>query len=346
MQTSTKSQPSRPSNLSVQSGKADLNVQKADANAQKAEPDAKKADPATKKADLAAKKDPVVSQLESLAKNIATEVVQTTIKKTVKEIITKEKFPQPSKRLQRIAEPSMTSYVNLYNNYRNVLKPEKVLRIEEKMADLRKYSQVISDDLKILIVDKVNGINQNQAEQLQIKIMECLDSYVNSNSKQIPRFLETSYAFKCVKFVCADEFTVSWLKDIIGHLSPPPWKGARLEVTLMSAYSIFSSMSQKRQPKSKEGRIKFVIPITTKKVEFVEVAKRIEMCNPPIKANSWKKLKEEIGRNGTLYYVSIDNDCLKEIRKKEDRLFYLLGTIKITILDENEVIDVKPLKAE
>lgn len=264
-----------------------------------------------------------------------------TIRKAIKEIVTKERFPPPSTRLQRIAEPSMTSYVNLYNNYRNVLHPEKVLRLEEKMSDMRKYSQMIRDDLKILIVDKVNGISQQQAQLLQLKIMEYLDNYINTNPEKVPRFLETAYTFRCIKIVCADEFTLKWLKQIIVNLSPPPWKGARLEVTLMSSYSMLSTMSRKQssyKPKPKEGQVRFIIPTTTK-VEFAEVAKRIGMCNPPIKTDSWKKLKEEKMKNSTVYYVSMSNDCIDEIRSKGNRLFYLLGSIKIKTLNENEVID-------
>lgn len=278
-----------------------------------------------------------------IAKELATEIIKDTIRKALKEIVTKERFPPPSDRLQRIAEPSMISMANLYKNYRNVLNPEKVLRLEEKMSDLRKYSQTIRDDLKILIVDNISGITQQQAEQLQMKIMEYLDNYVKTNPEKIPKFLESSYTFRCLKIVCADEFTLKWLKQFIVNLSPQPWKGAQLEVTLMSSYSILSTISMKHSTKqrSKEVRVKFVIPTTIKKVEFAEVVTRLQLCNPPIKTDNWKKLKEEGVKNGTLYYVSMSNDSFEEIKNRGYRLFYLLGSIKITVLNENEVIDCR-----
>lgn len=207
--------------------------------------------------------DVVVDIATTIASELATKVVDETVKKAVKQIERQEKFPQPSTRLQRIAEPSMTSYVNLYNNHRSVLKPDKVHRLEQKVADIRKYSEIISDDLKVLIVDKANGITQSQASILQNKIKESLETYVAANKdKEVPRFLETSYAFMCVKVVCANEFTVQWLTDIISKLQPPPWTGAKLQVTVESSYSMFSAVSTRRavKPKPRPGRIKFAVP--------------------------------------------------------------------------------------
>lgn len=358
----------------------------------------------------------VVDIATQIANELATTVVKETIKKAVKEIQIQEKFPKPSIRLQRIAEPSMTSYLNLYNNHRSVLKPDKILRLEEKLSDIRKYSQVISDELKILIVDKINGITQSQGTQLQMKVMESLEAYVATNpDKEIPKFLETSYSFKCVKMVCADQFTVKWLTDIITGLSPPPWQGARLEVTQMSMYSIYSAPAPSKRAikmRPREVRVKFGIPnvvavvdpsamtytstssttttgqaaatsqapttgqvpataqgattgqvppagqaqtatATTQpsatgqrtltaaapiKVPFDEVKKRIAMCNPPIKTDSWKELMTEEKNKLTMYYVVINSDCLEEIRNNGNRLFYLLGTIKILPLNETDQI--------
>lgn len=334
---------------------------------------------------------------QMIAKEIARTVVKETIRKAVKEADIKEKFPQPSERLQKISEASAIKYVSLYNNYGNVLKPEKKLQLEETIADIRKYSHIIADDYKVLVVDQFNGINRNQAAQLQMKIMECVESYVNANcianpetpanpaappntaartstitpapappntasstnlgtntmpetnaaqvqitKVEYPRFLEMSYVFKCLKIVCVDEFTVKWLKNIIGHLSPSPWKGARLEVTPMSTYSmtstvLTSTMLNKRTPEQKQqdGRAKFFVPHSKQKLEFDDIMKRIQMCNPSITTDSWTNLKEETVTNGTVYYVSISNDCLKEIRNLNCRLFYFIGILKIVLLDDN-----------
>lgn len=331
-------------------------------------------------------KDVAKKVAKMIAKEVARTLVKETIRKAVKEADIKEKFPQPSERLQKISEASAIKYVSLYNTYSNVLQPEKKLQLEETIADIRKYSHTIADDYKILVVDQFNGINRNQAAQLQMKIMECVESYVNSNSiaktaappntaarastitpapappntgnnantasstnlvttntkVEYPRFLEMSYVFKCLKIVCVDDFTVKWLKNIIGHLSPSPWKGARLEVTPMSTYSmtstiLTSTMLNKRTPEQKQtdGRAKFFVPHTTQNLEFDDIIKRIEMCNPSITTDSWKNLQEETVANGTVYYVSISNDCLKEIRNLNCRLFYFIGILKIVLLDDN-----------
>lgn len=282
----------------------------------------------------------IAKTVQTVVAEIATTVVAETVKQVVKDIHVKERFPQPSKRLQRIAQPNMTSYISLYNNHRNVLKPAKIREIEEKMADIRKYSKVIADDLKVLIVDKINGIDQKQAQKLQMKIMESLETTVAvEKSDQFPRFLETSYDHKCIKIVCADEFTVKWLKDMIAKL-PPSRTGAKLEVTTMSFYLNPSTKPKKPYKlKPKVGRVKFFIP-TKKKVDFEEVIKRIEVCNQPIQTDSWKKLKEETTGKGIWYYVSMSKQSLDEIRNKNFSLFYLLGTIKIIPLNEDEEIVV------
>ncbi len=284
--------------------------------------------------------DIVLDVSTELAYQLATAVLKESIKKAVKEILNKEKFPKPSSRLRRIAEPSMTSYLNLYNNHRSVLTPDKVRRLEQKMADIRNYSQVISDDLKILIVDKSRGITQNQANQLKLKVMECLDQWVTVNPDQeIPRFLDATYALNCLKVVCANAYTVDWLKNVITSLNTP-WEGAQLEATLMSTYSTYLTVPKKRSPKfrQKECRVKFAIPKTEKKVSFDEIKKRLEMCNPPMKTDGWKELNKDERDKSTIYYVSINNECLKAIETKGNRLFYLLGTIKIARLNENEEI--------
>lgn len=332
-----------------------------------------------------------------IAKDVAKIVVKESMKKAVKEADVETKFPPPSERLQRIAAPNAISYVSLYNNYSNVLKPEKKLHLEEKISDIRKYSQVIADEWKILIVDKTNGINRNQAAQLQMKIMECVNSYVataappatspiasnvtapppspappqpskllsrqlstsstqpptdptNANAPapnpQVPRLLEMTYVFKCLKVVCIDEFTVNWLKNIVANLSPPPWKGAKLEVTSMSFYStastLTSTMLNNRAPKTNqtEGLAKFFIPHTAQKLNFNEIVQRIDLCNATISTSSWKKYKEESDERGMLYYVAMSNDCLKEIRKLDCRLYYLIGILKIVIVRENIVVGV------
>lgn len=89
--------------------------------------------------------------------------------------------------------------------------------------------------------------------------------------------------------------------------------------------------------------MKFFIPTHNKQLDFDGVLQRIEASNPPIETNAWKKLEEKSTSNGTFNYVSISNHCLKQIRNKGDRLFYLLGTVKINTLTENEKKKLKEI---
>lgn len=294
----------------------------------------------------------------ALAIGLAQKVLKEAVVKVVKEVVQKEKFPQPSANLQRLAEPSMKSYINLYNDHRSVLKPDKLLRLEQKLSDMQKYSQIISDDLKVLIVDKIKGITASQASLLQIEIMQCLEKYIGANQdKPVPNFLETSYNFKCVKVVCADENSLNWLKQTVPPLTP--WPGARLEVTLMSKYSVYSTVSRKRTAKTMPtegvglGRLKFAIPNSnvTKATTgqnapaavdtFTEIAKQIELRNAPIKVKDWKELHREDKGAYTIYFVSMDLDCIEELRKKGNRLFYKLGTIKVAPWNKNDELGYK-----
>lgn len=302
----------------------------------------------------------LIDVVQKFATGIAQKVINETVTKAVKEVVQREKFPPASTRLQRMAEPSMKSYINLYNDHRSVLRPDKLLRLEQKLADMQKYSQVISDDLKVLIVDKVNGITASQGRTLQIAIMQSLEAEVNQipnvPDRIIPKFLETSYHFKCLKVVCADVHSLNWLKQTVATLKP--WNEARLEVTFMSTYSVYSTVSQKRTPKStpNEGRIKFAIPnssvITTAAggpalkggppaVTFLDITKHLALHNTPVKVDSWKELYKDDKGAYTLYFVSMDLESIEEIRKKGNRLFYKLGTLKVAPLNQNDEIAYK-----
>lgn len=323
--------------------------------------------------------------VKSLAVGLAKKVVNEAIVKVVKEILVREKFPQPSTHLQRLAEPSMKSYINLYNDHRRVLKPERLLRVEQKLSDMHKYSQVIADHLKVLIVDRMNGITASQGSQLKIAIMQCLEKHVGANqNKPVPRFLETSYNFKCLKVVCADEESLQWLKEKVPPLKP--WPGARLEVALMSKYSVYSTVSTKRKPKAMPnegvGRLKFAIPNSSaataaggkapvaanganapagtsgtdpaaaaaaaaaEAAEFDEISKQIELHNTPMKVAGWKELRREDKGPYTIYFVSMENDCIEEIKKKGNRLFYKLGTIKVAPWNQNDELAYKKKRAD
>lgn len=74
------------------------------------------------------------------------------------------------------------------------------------------------------------------------------------------------------------------------------------------------------------------------KLTYAEVAKRIEMCNPPLKTEHWEELLSEEKNKHTIFYVAVKKESLEEIRKRGNRLFYLLGTVKILPLNEMEEI--------
>lgn len=299
----------------------------------------KSAEEAAKDAAKQVAKDVAKEVAKQVAKEVANSVVKNAVKNAMKEVDIIEKFPPTSSRLQQISQPSMISYINLYNNHRHVLKPEKVLRLKETITDFRKYSQVISDNLKVLIVDKSKGLDQNQASQLQMQIMENLENFVAAKTGEVPKFLDSACIFQSLKIVCADEFTVDWLKKQITTINKtPPWE--RLQVKRMSSYINLANRSKKlilAKPKPPEPKVKFVIPINVKKAEFDEIIKRIAIRNPPIKTEGWTKLKEEATPKGTMYYASISNDSMKEIKNKDFRLFYMLGTIKIDLLTDVEI---------
>lgn len=240
---------------------------------------------------------------------------------------------------------------------------------EEKFpGDNKENSSIPSRAIKqisVVIVDKYKGINKSQAQQLEMKILDALDKFVIKKPPIFPLFYGTFYGQKKLTIVAANKFSGNWLKKMITYL-PPPWEGARLNIMSVPCEPI-KIFKPKRYPK-----IEFFIPDGLKKLEFEQLIKHIEICNPPIKTGRWEKLKEEIVEKlkeeteeilekqigielkketretvkGVHYQVCINGVSLSEIKKKNGCLFYRLGTVKIIIPDDQLIdksIDVKNL---
>lgn len=275
---------------------AKLAVEEAVEEAKRAAEEKKRAADEAKRAAEEAKrvaKEALKKDIEEIAKALSKEVVKKALKKA-------DDIAKTNQNLQRNAERSKYGV----NTQKEIIP---------------------SQSITAFIVDYYKGINKSQAEQLNNKIAEMLDKVINKNIPINPKFYATSYEFKKLKVICADEFSLNWLEQMVANL-PPPWEGARLEVTLLK---------NKQKPLLRPNlppiaEVEFLIPDGVKKMEFDEVIKHIEKRNQ-IKTDSWHAWKRKFVPNGTFYHVYVSKESLEEIKRKGGRLFYRLGTVEIHI---------------
>lgn len=176
------------------------------------------------------------------------------------------------------------------------------------------FAEVLSDDLKVLIIDKnsINGIDE-----------------VSAGILDVPNYHASKYLFNKIKVVCADAFSLQWLKQMVSNL-PTLWEGMALDVVPLVNKT--GRPKPLREPKKKLPRrpsIKFFVPDGMKKLDFDGVVKRLAILNRTVSVSNWTMWKEEMVNNGMFYNVSVDESDIEEINKKGGRLHFYFTTIKI-----------------
>lgn len=193
----------------------------------------------------------------------------------------------------------------------------------------RTIANVLSDDLKVLVVDQTNGINNDQAIELEIKLMEALDAFLETNPSTSPTYHASSLRDGTLRLFCADTISVQWIKDVISFM-PAPWEGANLEVVDYVAPTQRPLRPQRIQT-PRRPTIRFFIPNGLKKPDFATVVKKLQLQNPPIITGNWIAWKADDRGDGIFYHVSVDEEMINQIEEKECRLFYCFGKIKINL---------------
>lgn len=243
-----------------------------------------------------------------------------------------EKRPKTSGNSRQQDHVNQAAQVHFMNQVKRPMEDNQVKRanpLDQTRQPKKKqetYAEASSKDLNILVMDVNNGIIVDQVRTLEEKLMDVLDVFLESKPTTTPDFWASTYAFENVKYVCDNEYSVSWLKKAVNSM-PPPWPGAELTAISMAEKS---ELKLNRKPTQKP-QIKFFVPDGTKKKSYEAICKHIEQRNAPIKVQSWEMWKEEDVPNGTFYHVSTDEDTINEIQRKGGRLFYYFSTIKVII---------------
>lgn len=200
-----------------------------------------------------------------------------------------------------------------------------------KIVKRRKtFAEVLSDDLKVLIIDKnsTNGFDEINVGILEISMLEALDLYIETDPTEVPNYHASKYLYNNIKVVCADAFSLQWLKQMISNL-PTLWEGIALDVVPLANKN--GRPMSLGDPKKKLLRpsIKFFVPDGMKKLDFDGVAKRLAILNRTVSVKNWEMWKKEVVNNGMFYNVSVDESDIEEINRKGGRLHFYYTTIKI-----------------
>lgn len=77
----------------------------------------------------------ILKTVEKIAKEVSNQVVNASVRKAVHVSEVQKKYPPLPAKLQNLSEPRTSTYIALYNKHRDVLNPNTVNGIKEKIAE-------------------------------------------------------------------------------------------------------------------------------------------------------------------------------------------------------------------
>lgn len=95
----------------------------------------KKVDNEDKKGDLIFENKDILKTVEKIAKEISNQLVNVSVRRAVQVSEVQKKYPPLPAKLQNLSEPTKAAYIALYNKHRDVLNPNTVNCIKEKIAE-------------------------------------------------------------------------------------------------------------------------------------------------------------------------------------------------------------------
>lgn len=204
----------------------------------------------------------------------------------------------------------------------------------------RTLANILSDDLKMQIINDPNGIDIDQLQTIETKLMEELDIYLATDPTSAPTYT-SSFRNGILKMFCSDTFSVEWLKKVIDNMSPL-WEGANIKCEPMYGNSTNDIDHRnprrngninriKRQTAPRRPTIRFFVPNGVKQPTFETVVKKLQLQNRPLDTSGWIAWRAEEKEDGMFYHVSVEESDIEVIRTKSSRLFYCFTKLKINL---------------
>lgn len=202
----------------------------------------------------------------------------------------------------------------------------------------RTFANIVADNLKLQIVNTTNGINSDQLELIEAKLMKELEKLMDdTTSSSFPTFHTSSFRYGVLKLICTDSFSANWIKNTVENM-PPLWDGANLKVKECeppgnnpATTTRLTQRQSRREPPVRRPTIRFFIPDGVKRPTFEAVEKKLHLQNNPLSTNDWIDWKAEDRGDGIFYHVSVNEPDINFIRARMDRLFYCFNKIKINL---------------
>lgn len=239
---------------------------------------------------------------------------------------------QPANQQQAVEPPNTPKRVRSAQTSPNVADTG----VPNQPKKQRTFADVVTDDLKLQIINKTDEITETQLNLIETSLMSELDKHLETLPSSVPRYHTSSFRYGILKLICSDAFSAEWIKGVIESM-PPLWEGAALEISICKPPNANSmARGQQKHPSRAPRRptIRFFVPSGIKKPTFEEVAKKLQMQNHPLNTSDWIAWKAEDKENGTFYHVSADVSAIELIRAKAGRLFYYFSKIKVNLPKE------------